>query len=361
MSISAKNNHVVIGLSGGVDSAVSALCLVEAGYEVSAITMQNWDSSDPYCTAEQDLSDAKAVCDRLGIPLHTVNFSKEYWDRVFQHCLDEFKAGRTPNPDVWCNREIKFDVFLEHALALGANALATGHYCAIGHSQDEYTLEIPKDTNKDQTYFLYMLNQHALKHTLFPLADLTKPDVRALAKKAGFANANKKDSTGICFIGERRFKPFLKEFLLAQPGEMQTDTGITVGKHDGVMFYTIGQRKGLAIGGLKQFDERPWYVIAKDTPNNILIVGQGEDHPALQKQLVTCIDCHWISNTPPVLPGRFLARSRYRQIPQACTVSPGENNSMNVAFDTPQRAITPGQSMVLYAGSACIGGGIIAE
>ncbi len=356
-------NKVIVGLSGGVDSAVAALTLKQQGYDVSGIFMQNWeaDREDPFCTAEQDLSDAKAICDQLGIPLQTANFAKEYWDNVFQYCLDEFAAGRTPNPDIWCNREIKFKAFLDHALALGADFLATGHYARIKKIDRHYCLLKSADANKDQTYFLYTLGQKQLAHSIFPIGELQKSAVRKIAQQANFINYAKKDSTGICFIGERKFKDFLNEFLLAQPGNMETPEGKHVGKHDGVMFYTIGQRKGLNIGGRQDANELPWYVLGKDVKRNVLIVGQGDDHPMLYRDHLTCEQVHWISEQSPQFPLHCSAKIRYRQTDQACRVTQQDNNCYEVNFEQPQRAITPGQSVVFYDGDRCLGGGVIRD
>lgn len=324
--------------------------------------MQNWETEndDPHCHAQQDLTDARAVCDRLNIPFEVVNFSREYWDRVFQHCLDEFAAGRTPNPDIWCNQEIKFKVFLEYALAQG-DALATGHYAQIHHQDGQALLLKGADPNKDQSYFLYTLGQHALNHSVFPVGNLPKPQVREMAKAAGLLNHNKKDSTGICFIGERRFKTFLKEFLLAQPGKMQTPEGKTVGRHDGLMFYTLGQRQGLQIGGQKGAAETPWYVVGKDIPHNILIVAQGHDHPLLYSQRLICNNIHWISEKPPTLPLQCNAKIRYRHADAKCTLTSLPTDHYQVDFTEPQWAITPGQSIVFYQGNVCIGGAIISQ
>lgn len=348
---------VAIGISGGVDSAVSALLLKQQGYDVFGIFMRNWEAEqdDPHCTAEQDLTDARAVCDRIGIPLETVNFSKDYWDNVFQHCLDEFAKGRTPNPDVLCNREIKFKVLLEHTLALGADFLATGHY--VRKSTDNRLLK-GIDNNKDQSYFLYMIKEAQLAKALFPVGELEKPAVRKMAEAAGLINYDKKDSTGICFIGERKFKDFLAEFLLAKPGDIKTTDGKVIGKHGGIMFYTIGQRKGLNIGGLKDADETPWYVVDKEVRNNVLIVGQGSEHPLLYRTNLICDDITWI-NTPPKFPLSCRAKTRYRQQDQACEVSVLNNQQLQVNFADPQRAVTPGQSIVFYQDDCCLGGGII--
>lgn len=354
------NTKIIVGLSGGVDSAVTALLLKEQGYDVTGIYMQNWmtEKDDPFCSAEQDMSDAKAVCDHLQIPFQMVNFSKAYWDNVFQYCLDEFVAGRTPNPDIWCNRYIKFDSFLKHALSLGADYLATGHYAQIKKSNDQFQLVKAHDYHKDQTYFLYTLNQEKLSHILFPLGGLTKPAVREIALKAGLLNARKKDSTGICFIGERKFKTFLQDFILAKPGMMKTSEGDIIGKHDGLMFYTLGQRKGLQIGGVKNTDESPWFVVDKDIPNNILIVAQGHDHPLLFSSELLCEKLHWVSDHAPSF-DKCAAKIRYRQTDQACTIHLLENNTARIVFDEPQRAITPGQAVVFYDGEVCLGGAVI--
>lgn len=356
----AAKQKIVVGLSGGVDSAVTAWLLKEQGHEVTGVFMQNWanESEDSYCTAEQDLTDARTVADQIGIPLYTVNFADDYWSRVFQHCLDEFALGRTPNPDIWCNREIKFSVFLEHTKKLNADKLATGHYARItGHPV--HKLEKATDPNKDQSYFLHTLGQRQLEHSLFPLGNLLKTEVRKIAQKNRFINASKKDSTGICFIGERRFKSFLSEFLLAQPGEIQTPEGKTIGRHDGVMFYTIGQRQGLNIGGVAGFDEKPWYVLAKDLKHNILIAGQGHDHPMLYRQKLDADKLHWVAGISPKLPLNCSAKTRYRQQDQLCTITSANHDCVTVEFETPQRAITPGQSVVFYQEDSCLGGGTI--
>ncbi|EKD76898.1 MAG: hypothetical protein ACD_42C00540G0002 [uncultured bacterium] len=351
-----QNTKIIVGLSGGVDSAVTAFLLKEQGYDVSGCYMQNWmaEKDDPYCLAEQDLTDTKKICDQLQIPFHLVNFSKEYWDTVFQYCLDEFVAGRTPNPDIGCNQFIKFDVFLKHALKLGADFLATGHYARQYGAQ----LLKAKDLNKDQSYFLYTLTQEKLSHVLFPLGELTKPDVRIIAKKAGLLNAEKKDSTGICFIGERKFKTFLQDYVLAKPGFIKTPDGKTLGKHDGLMFYTLGQRKGLHIGGIKNADESAWYVVAKNIPTNELIVAQGHDHPLLFSSELFCEKLQWVAGYAPKNLN-CTAKIRYRQHDQTCHIQLLENNSAKVIFDQPQRAITPGQSIVFYDREVCLGGGVI--
>ena len=352
---------VIVGLSGGVDSSVAALLLKQQGYHVTGIFMQNWeiDNDDPYCSAEKDLSDAKAAADHIGITLETINFAHEYWHNVFQHCLDEFAAGRTPNPDVLCNREIKFKALLDYALQQGADYLATGHYARVVKNNNEYQLLTGKDPIKDQSYFLYMLNQHALSHALFPLGELEKTTVRKIAKEAGLPNAAKKDSTGICFIGERKFSEFLNEFMLAQPGDIKTLEGKTVGQHNGLMFHTLGQRKGLQIGGLKEANEAAWYVVDKDISKNILYVGQGHHHPRLMSCYLEGREWHWHAKTLPKLPFHCEARTRYHQQNHRCAITTLSDSHFHVTFDEPLRAITPGQSVVFYQGERCLGGGII--
>lgn len=356
-----KTAKIVVGLSGGVDSAVTALLLKQQGHDVTGIYMQNWEveNDDPYCTIHQDQNDARAVCEHLNIPFHTINFAQQYWDNVFQYCLDEFVAGRTPNPDIWCNKEIKFKVFLERVLHLGADFLATGHYTNIEHNKSSYQIHKGVDKNKDQSYFLYTLGQKELKHALFPLGGFTKSQVRQIAKKAGLLNYAKKDSTGICFIGERKFKEFLNEFLLTQPGDMETPEGKVIGRHDGLMFYTIGQRKGLNIGGHQDALGRPWYVLSKDIKRNILMIGQGNDHPLLFSQHLICEQMHWIKGMAPKTPLHCTAKTRYRQVEQSCLLSKIGDNLYQVEFEQPQRAITPGQSVVFYQDDVCLGGGVI--
>ena len=354
-------HRTTVGISGGVDSSVSALLLKQQGHNVNGLHMQNWeaDRDDPYCHADQDLSDARAVCDQIGVPLETVSFADEYWHNVFQYCLDEFAAGRTPNPDIWCNQQIKFNVFLKEALARGSDYLATGHYVRKRERDGRFELLRGLDVNKDQSYFLYTLGQYELKHSLFPVGELAKPEVRRLASDAGLVNQNKRDSTGICFIGERKFKSFLREYLLAKPGEMQTTDGCVVGKHDGLMFYTLGQRRGLDIGGRKAAAEAPWYVLAKDIPNNILIVGQGHDHPWLYSQRLECQQCFWVSGEAPPALLTCTAKIRYRHTDVPCVVTPTEDDCCKVHFKEPQWAITPGQSVVFYQDEVCLGGATI--
>lgn len=354
---------VIIGLSGGVDSSVSALLLKQQGYLVEGLFMKNWeeDDTEEYCSASEDIADAQAVCNQLDIPLHVVNFAAEYWDRVFENFLQEYQAGRTPNPDILCNKEIKFKAFLDYALQLGADFIATGHYAGKAFADEKYHLKKCADQNKDQTYFLYTLGQKQLAHTLFPLANLTKPEVRALATQAGFPNHAKKDSTGICFIGERRFKEFLAKYLPAQPGNIETTQGKIIGRHDGLMYYTLGQRQGLKIGGQKGAQEDAWYALAKDLERNVLIVGQGHHHPWLMTQTLYCKQISWVAGECPVLPLQCTAKTRYRQTEQACIVTLTSNNTYQVEFLTSQWAVTPGQSVVFYDHQHCLGGGIIEQ
>ena len=356
-----SGKHVIVGMSGGVDSAVAALLLIQQGYKVEGLFMKNWEEDDTseICSAEEDLKDAKAVCNQLSIPLHTVNFSSEYWDRVFEYFLAEYKAGRTPNPDVMCNKEIKFRAFLDYALELGADYIATGHYARIDRQDNRYCLLKGIDSNKDQSYFLHTLGQQQLEKSLFPIGELEKPVVRKIAEDNNFANATKKDSTGICFIGERNFREFLQRYLPAQPGEIHTPEGKTIGNHQGLMYYTLGQRQGLGIGGQKDADEDPWYVAGKDLDNNILLVAQGHDHPMLFNNELTAIDLHWVSGDTPETPLQCKAKIRYRQEDQACTITRLEDNTCHVEFENPQRAIAPGQSVVFYEGDKCLGGGVI--
>ena len=353
--------HVIVGMSGGVDSSVTALLLQQQGYHVSGIFMQNWEDDDEHCTARQDYRDAASVAATLGIELSTVNFAEEYWERVFEHFLAEYSAGRTPNPDILCNKEIKFKAFLDHAHQRGADAIATGHYVRSGGNSDAVQLLRGKDNNKDQSYFLYTLNQAQLKPSLFPIGDLHKPDVRNLAKAADFHVFSKKDSTGICFIGERKFTSFLAEYLPAQPGDMVTDSGELIGRHNGLMFYTLGQRQGLGIGGQSEADESPWYVLAKELADNQIIVGQGHDHPMLFRSMLNAHDVHWVQGVPPAGCFRCTAKVRYRQQDVAAEVTVQADATLSICFDQPVRAATPGQSLVLYDGDACLGGAVISD
>lgn len=350
-------------MSGGVDSSVTAMLLQRQGYEVAGLFMKNWeeDDTDTYCSAKDDAEDAKRVCDKLGIELHTINFAAEYWDNVFSNFLTEYKAGRTPNPDILCNSEIKFKVFLEYAKHLGADFMATGHYAAKIENSEGVQLAKALDLNKDQSYFLYALNKQQLEFALFPLANVDKPTVRKLAKEAGLATFAKKDSTGICFIGERKFKQFLQTYLPATPGDIVTDRGKIIGKHDGLMYYTIGQRQGLGIGGLVDAKNEPWFVLDKDLNGNQLIVGQGHNNPHLFAEALIADQINWI--TPPTQ-HEFLctAKIRYRQADQDCKVIYDTiTNSAQIVFAQAQRAITPGQSIVFYNQNICLGGGIIKE
>lgn len=351
---------VFLGLSGGVDSAVAGLFLKEQGYQVEAVFMKNWESddNDAYCTAEEDAKDAQKVAEHLNIPLHTVNFSKDYWNNVFEHFLNEYQAGRTPNPDILCNSEIKFKAFLNYALAAGADKIATGHYARLRRSEHGFELLKGLDDNKDQSYFLHLLNQEQLSHSLFPIGELTKPEIRAIAKKAQLPNFAKKDSTGICFIGERRFKQFLSEYLPAKPGIIKTTENEIIGQHEGLMYYTIGQRKGINIGGIKGKEELPWYVVEKDLNENILIITQDTQHPRLFKNSLTANQLHWISGQLPRFPLECHAKIRYRQADQPCCVALKDKQILTT-FETPQRAVTPGQSIVFYQEEVCLGGGII--
>jgi tRNA-specific 2-thiouridylase len=372
-----KHERIVVGLSGGVDSAVSAYLLKKAGHEVLGLFMKNWegDDDDAYCSANADFVDAAAVADVLGIEIEFVNFAAEYRDRVFAEFLREYQAGRTPNPDVLCNAEIKFKAFLDHALRLGAGHIATGHYARVrelkapGTAGGAGRFELLKglDPLKDQSYFLHRLDQAQLGRTLFPLGAMRKTEVRRIAAEIGLPNAQKKDSTGICFIGERPFREFLNRYLSHAPGPIRDERGRTLGRHVGLSFYTIGQRQGLGIGGVKERGaprghggavHEPWYVAGKDLAHNVLQVVQGHDHAALQSPALGADDCNWVAGAPPA-PGRYAAKSRYRQADAACVLSLHADGSVRLDFDTPQWAVTPGQSAVLYDGEVCLGGGVI--
>ncbi|MCG6936052.1 MAG: tRNA 2-thiouridine(34) synthase MnmA [Proteobacteria bacterium] len=357
----ATSSKVIVGMSGGVDSSVAALLLQQQGYEVHGVFMKNWegDDTEEYCAAEDDLRDAGQVCATLDIPLQGVNFADQYWKRVFAYFLQEYAAGRTPNPDILCNREIKFRAFLDYALAQGAERIATGHYARIDQNGGRYTLLRGRDSNKDQSYFLYTLNQAQLAHSLFPLGELQKPRVRALAASHHLITSDKKDSTGICFIGERDFRAFLKRYLPARPGEIHTPDGQRLGRHDGLMYYTLGQRQGLGIGGIKGHEGATWYVAGKDLTNNILIVVDHHDHPLLYSRTLTAIDLHWVSGDAPAAPFQCSAKTRYRQQDANCTIASLDNDGAHIHFDEPQWAVTPGQSIVFYQDQTCLGGGII--
>lgn len=360
MKYDPTNTRVMVGMSGGVDSSVSALLLKQQGYQVEGLFMKNWEEDDgtEYCTAKQDLADAQAVCDKLKIKLHTANFAAQYWDNVFEHFLAEYKAGRTPNPDILCNREIKFKAFLDYALMLGADLIATGHYVRRRDEHAQTLLLKGLDPNKDQSYFLHAVAGKQLAKSLFPIGELTKPQVRAIANQYNLATAKKKDSTGICFIGERRFTDFLKQYLPAQPGNIETISGEVIGQHHGLMYHTIGQRQGLGIGGLKNASEEAWYVIAKDLQRNVLIIGQGNNNPYLFANALTCQDIYWVNPINLSNPLQLTAKVRYRQADQVCTLTQ-TMTGYHISFAEPQRAVTPGQSVVLYLGEICLGGGII--
>lgn len=348
--------HVVVGMSGGVDSSVTAYLLQQQGHQVTGLFMKNWDEDDgtEYCTAIEDLADAQAVADKLGIELKTVNFAAEYWDEVFEHFIEEYQAGRTPNPDILCNREIKFKAFLDYARTLGAEAIATGHY--VRRTQQGHLLR-GLDGNKDQSYFLHALSTTQVSSALFPVGELEKPEVRRIAEKQGFVTARKKDSTGICFIGERRFSDFLKRYVHSAPGDIVTPEGDRVGQHQGLSFYTLGQRQGLGIGGLRNYPDEPWFVADKDMQNNQLIAVQGAQHPLLMSKHLWVRDMNWIGEAPT---GAFhcTIKVRYRSPDVACSLAP-HDEGWRVTFDQPEWAVTPGQSAVLYDGERCLGGGVI--
>ncbi len=348
-------------MSGGVDSSVTALLLKQQGYAIEGLFMKNWDDDDgtEYCTAATDLMDAAAVCQKLDIHLHTVNFAKQYWDNVFEHFLHEYSAGRTPNPDILCNREIKFKVFLEYAEKLGADLIATGHYARLAKDTPSTRLLKGLDPNKDQSYFLHAVHRQALDLSMFPIGELQKTEVRKLAEQHALVTHNKKDSTGICFIGERRFKDFLENYLPAQPGDIVDENGRVIGHHMGLMYHTIGQRQGLGIGGIKNAPEEPWYVARKNLTSNELVVVQGSAHPLLYTDTLAASAVHWI-NKPDNLDGlKCMAKSRYRQSDQTCLLETADADTIVVHFEEPQRAITTGQSVVFYLEDECLGGGVI--
>ncbi|MDP8032759.1 tRNA 2-thiouridine(34) synthase MnmA [Pasteurella atlantica] len=355
---------VICGMSGGVDSSVSAFILQQQGYQVEGLFMKNWEEDDDtdYCTAAADLADAQAVCDKLGIKLHKINFAAEYWDNVFEHFLSEYKAGRTPNPDILCNKEIKFKAFLEYAAEdLGADYIATGHYVRRRDLDGQSQLLRGLDANKDQSYFLYTLSKDQVAQSLFPVGELEKPIVRQIAEDLGLVTAEKKDSTGICFIGERKFKDFLARYLPAQVGNIKTIDGEVIGQHQGLMYHTLGQRKGLGIGGLKNKSEEPWYVVEKDLINNELIVAQGHDNSALLSTGLIAQQLHWVDRQPIRKNLRCTVKTRYRQTDVACEIQPIDDDTIKVIFDEPQIAVTPGQSAVFYLDEICLGGGVIEE
>ncbi|MEA3570585.1 tRNA 2-thiouridine(34) synthase MnmA [Paenibacillus phoenicis] len=357
-----SETRVVVGMSGGVDSSVTALLLKQQGYDVIGIFMKNWDDTDEfgYCTAEADAEDVRRVCEQIDIPYYTVNFEKQYYDKVFAYFLEEYKRGRTPNPDVMCNREIKFGEFLNKALDLGADYVATGHYARVVEENKTYKLLRGVDSNKDQTYFLNALNQEQLSKAMFPIGHLPKPEVRRIAEEAGLYTAKKKDSTGVCFIGERNFKEFLSNYLPAQSGDMiDIVTGEVKGRHDGLMYYTLGQRQGLGIGGSGTGE--PWFVADKDLERNILYVVQGDKHPSLYSTSLIASGVNWIAGADkmPEGPYKCTAKFRYRQPDQGVTLTKQPDGTVHVAFDEPQKAITPGQAVVFYQGEECLGGGTI--
>ena len=354
---------VIVGLSGGVDSSVTALLLKQQGFHVEGLFMKNWegDDTEDYCPAAEDLKDVLSICERLDIPLHIENFSSDYWDRVFKHFLSEYKAGRTPNPDILCNKEVKFKAFLNHAINLGADFIATGHYARIHRNDDSCLLLKGLDNNKDQSYFLYTLQQSQLQKTLFPIGELEKPLVRHLAQTANLITHNKKDSTGICFIGERKFKDFLKKYLPAQPGDIINTHGVVIGKHEGLMYHTLGQRKGLGIGGGHGDSGLAWFSADKNLKNNQLIAVQGADHPLLNHSFLTANTCDWVSGKMPPLNAPLKAKIRYRQTEQPCKIINNDKDEITVLFDKEQTAISPGQSIVFYKNDQCLGGAVITE
>lgn len=352
-----SKKKIIVGMSGGVDSAVSAWLLKQQGHEVIGLFMKNWedDDTDEYCSSREDLIDAVAVADKIGIDIEAINFAKEYKERVFSIFLSEYQAGRTPNPDILCNSEIKFKAFLDHAIKLGADYIATGHYAKVREVDGLFQLLKAEDGTKDQSYFLYRLNQAQLSKAIFPLSDLYKRDVREIARREGLPVHNKKDSTGICFIGERPFRDFLSRYLPEKRGEIQTPDGKVVGEHMGVAYYTIGQRQGLGIGGQGE----PWFVSGKDVKNNILTVVQGHEDPALYAPTITANDLHWISGKDPHCNWVYAAKTRYRQADAACSIAEIREGKFRVEFASDQWAITPGQSVVVYESKVCLGGGVI--
>jgi tRNA-specific 2-thiouridylase len=353
--------RTIVGMSGGVDSSVAALLLKNAGEDIAGLFMQNWaDDGSGDCRAEHDRRDAVAVCGRLGMAIHFRDFTREYWDGVFAHFLAEYAAGRTPNPDVLCNREIKFRHFLDAARELGAESIATGHYARIERHDGRSLLLRAADRGKDQSYFLHQLGQEQLAATRFPLGERHKADVRRMAAEGGLPTAAKKDSTGICFIGERDFRTFLSRYLPADAGEIRDPQGRVLGRHPGVFYFTLGQREGLQLGGMRGRDPAPWYVVGKDVGRNVLVVDQGIDSPYLQSQTLWSEAAHWISGAPPAANFACAAQTRYRQAEEPCEVSLRDDGGLRVRFVRPQRAVTPGQSVVLYDGDSCLGGAVIA-
>lgn len=363
-----SQKKVIVGMSGGVDSSVSAYLLLQQGFQVEGLFMKNWeeDDNEEYCTAAEDLADAQAVCDKLGIELHTINFAAEYWDNVFEYFLEEYKAGRTPNPDILCNKEIKFKAFLEFAdEVLEADFIAMGHYVRRSFPSDGTQPKMLRghDGNKDQSYFLYTLSHQQVARSLFPVGELEKPEVRRIAEEQGLITAKKKDSTGICFIGERKFTDFLSRYLPAQPGNIETPEGKVIGEHQGLMYHTLGQRKGLHIGGQKGGggNEDPWFVAEKDLERNVLIAVQGANHALLKSVGLFASQLHWVDRTPVKENIQCTVKTRYRQSDIPCTIIPIDDNNIKVLFEEPQIAVTPGQSAVFYSGDICLGGGIIEQ
>lgn len=359
-----SQKKVIVGMSGGVDSSVSAWLLMQQGYQVEGLFMKNWEEDDgeEYCTAAEDLADAQAVCDKLGIKLHKINFAAEYWDNVFEHFLEEYKAGRTPNPDILCNKEIKFKAFLEFAAEdLGADFIATGHYVRRQDKDGKSLLLRGLDSNKDQSYFLYALSHQQVAQSLFPVGELEKPEVRRIAEQLDLVTARKKDSTGICFIGERKFRDFLGRYLPAKPGIIESTDGQVLGEHQGLMYHTLGQRKGLGIGGLKDSNDNPWYVVDKDVATNRLIVAQGAEHPRLMSVGLIARQLDWVDRQTMTEPLRCTVKTRYRQTDIPCQIIPLSEDTIEVRFDEPVAAVTPGQSAVFYQGDVCLGGGVIEQ
>ena len=359
--MNTKKANVIVGMSGGVDSSVSVALLQDQNYAVQGMFMKNWEEDDTQeiCSADEDVKDAQSVADKLKVKLHLRNFASEYWDFVFEDFLNEYKTGRTPNPDILCNREIKFKTFLENALDLGADFMATGHYVRKDFHQGKYRLLKAKDNNKDQSYFLYTINQEQLAFSLFPLGEVAKPEVRKLAQKLDLIVHDKKDSVGICFIGEKNFQQFLQNYIQPNPGNIVNEHGTIIGQHRGLMYYTIGQRQGLGIGGVKNAPQLPWFVAAKNHKDNELIAVQSGNNPLLHSQSLIAIDLNWISGEQPDLPLRCTAKSRYRQSDQDCIIYPNKDGQVKVEFLQQQRAVTPGQSVVFYQQDVCLGGGII--
>lgn len=355
---------VIVGISGGVDSSVCAWLLKKQGYQVEGLFMKNWeqDDTDTYCSAAEDLADAQAVCQQLDIPLHTVNFAQSYWDNVFTYFLDAYQKGRTPNPDILCNKEIKFKLFFQYALELGADYIATGHYARVKEVDGEFKLVKAKDRDKDQTYFLHAINPNTLPKVFFPIGDYLKSEIRQMAKEANLITHDKKDSTGICFIGERRFKTFLQQYMLAKPGDIVDIYDEVLGQHEGLMYYTIGQRQGLNIGGRKHAEEKPWYVIEKNIEQNQLVIAQGTNHPRLYSQGLICKNMNWLVQKHDDLPLTCHCRIRHRQPEQGCLLSPPNDEGYHtVMFSVPQRAVAPGQYIVFYQQNICIGGAVIED